>query len=463
MASKMVATDGASSEAQVDQQVVYPVFIKHTDLGLTMQQQLKVYDLSKELFKTIAREDIDGVQRVRGLWRIYVNTQQSRIKLLTEGVTFKGIQVTIYDQNPFRTNHKDFDSSNSTGQQQRTVKVTISNLPLSVGNEEVAIMMKRMGTLMKSDIAFEYARDDENKLTSVKTGNRTVLVDEKHLTDNPLPRFSYCNNFRCNIFYRNQPKPAVKCFNCGQEGHMKSRCLNERICKACKKPGHVEGNEMCEFHLPNNAQVFAGTRDKLSSFYPCRVVLRGKEFPTAEHAYVHEKATQNNRSDIATTVLRTQNVLEVKKMSNKIVEGRTWKENKVKVMKAIVESKTRMNDEVRKELIESGVEEIGEAVIGQDYWGIGISKEAAAKTNPSKWPGKNILGNLYMELRENLKAKENSFTIVGGGKRKASSSLEESKETPTSKPRPSGTTPEKDEIYKMNALQRPHEETNNES
>ena len=69
-------------------------------------------------------------------------------------------------------------------------------------------------------------------------------------------------------------------------------------------------------------------------------------------------------------------------MSNKIVEGRTWKENKVKVMKAIEESKTRMNDEVRKELIESGVEEIGEAVVGQDYWGIGISKEAAARAGP---------------------------------------------------------------------------------
>ena len=141
--------------------------------------------------------------------------------------------------------------------------------------------------------------------------------------------------------------------------------------KHAKKPGHID--EMCEFHLPNKAQVFAGTRDKLSSFYPCRVVLRAKEFPTAEHAYVHEKATQNNRSDIATIVLRTHNVLEVKRMLNKIMEGRAWNENKVTVMKAIVKSKTRMNDEVRKELIERGIKEIGEPVIGKDYWGISIS------------------------------------------------------------------------------------------
>ena len=55
---------------------VYPLFVKHKDLGTPERVRLTVFQLCRELEKVLKREDIEGAQRVRGLWRIYLNTRR---------------------------------------------------------------------------------------------------------------------------------------------------------------------------------------------------------------------------------------------------------------------------------------------------------------------------------------------------------------------------------------------------
>ena len=73
---------------------------------------------------------------------------------------------------------------------------------------------------------------------------------------------------------------------------------------------------------------------------------------------------------------------------------------------------------------------IVEAVTSDSFWSCGLNKEAAATTDPAKYPGQNVLGQLYMELREKLREK----------KRKPSEELE----SDAKEKRENGTTPGKE-------------------
>ena len=443
-----MATGGTESRG------ILPVFIKHTDLGVENNQQLKEYVICKELCKVIDRDELEGVQRVRGLWRLYLTTAEARLKLLTAGFVFNGIAVSLYDQNPFRL------IETSSDPLQKMTKVTISNLPLSICNEEIEVMLKSMDCEMQTKVGYDFVRDDENNLTTIKNGNRSVLVASEYIQDHPLPRNAYCGNWRCSIFYFNQPKPVVKCFNCGRTGHTQNRCRLERVCKACGNTGHFEGTVQCNLYKRNNAHVFGGESDILSNLHPCPVTWQELNFASAEHAYTYAKAIDNNRKDIAVNMTRSRDPQEAKRESRKIVTTNGWKEKRTEIMKEVVEAKLKGNEDVGKELLSTGERVLAEAVTGQDNWGTGLSKRVSQNTDPEMWPGKNTLGRIYMDMREKLRQQEEEFKVVEGTKRKAE---EEMDDNPTTKQRQNGTTPIKDNISKENTVENLEDEPTQQS
>lgn len=60
---------------------------------------------SEEMYKwgkgTINGQDIKEIQNIGCLWRIYVEPQESRIKLISNGMNVKNVTEAIYDKNPF--------------------------------------------------------------------------------------------------------------------------------------------------------------------------------------------------------------------------------------------------------------------------------------------------------------------------------------------------------------------------
>ena len=83
-------------------------------------------------------------------------------------------------------------------------------------------------------------------------------------------------------------------------------------------------------------------------------------------------------------------------------------------------------------MIESGDRLIVEAVPGDVYWSCGLDKEAASKTDPKHFPGQNMLGKLYMEIRaEYRKHDENRAHAFQDVKsRNGSTSQAEKRKTP---------------------------------
>lgn len=71
-----------------------------------------------------------------------------------------------------------------------------------------------------------------------------------------------------------------------------------------------------------------------------------------------------------------------------------WDEVKVDVMRGILRAKARQHEYVRRKLLETGDRELVENSWRDDFWGWGPNRD-----------GKNMLGKLWMGIREELRAK----------------------------------------------------------
>ena len=64
--------------------------------------------------------------------------------------------------------------------------------------------------------------------------------------------------------------------------------------------------------------------------------------------------------------------------------------------------KFSQNPLLREKLLLTGTQLLVEASPYDKIWGIGLTEEQAKQTNPSLWPGQNLLGKCLMEVRSRL-------------------------------------------------------------
>ena len=122
------------------------------------------------------------------------------------------------------------------------------------------------------------------------------------------------------------------------------------------------------------------------------------------------------RPKVTRDVLRAADAREVKGQMKKTVKEPKWADECDQKMKAIIKAKADQVPEVKEKLMNTGDKIIAEAVVSDTYWSCGLSKEAAANTEPAHWPGQNRLGRLWMELRREYRDEENAkkdFQTVG--------------------------------------------------
>jgi ribA/ribD-fused uncharacterized protein len=137
------------------------------------------------------------------------------------------------------------------------------------------------------------------------------------------------------------------------------------------------------FFYPKDFYVF----DNFSSF---QVEYQGFLFQTAEHAYQSMKFIKTN-TKLFEKVKNSKSAHDAYKIAskNKNYRDPEWENKKIQVMKNILENKIDQHPYVLKKLIESGEREIIEDSWRDPIWGWGEDKK-----------GQNLLGKLWMELRE---------------------------------------------------------------
>ena len=139
-----------------------------------------------------------------------------------------------------------------------------------------------------------------------------------------------------------------------------------------------------------NRYTFPSTKF-LTNFYPCTIVYEGQIYPSVEHAY--QAAKCNNPSDAAAIrcCLSPRKALE---LGRKVERKDNWKNIKVSVMKELLRNKF-VSPALARQLIETKNATImDDKPWGDTFWG-SVNGE-----------GKNVLGLLIMEVRDELKAEK---------------------------------------------------------
>ena len=154
--------------------------------------------------------------------------------------------------------------------------------------------------------------------------------------------------------------------------------------------------------LDTDQQVFFYEQDfyVLSNFSSFRVKWQGIDFDTSEHAYHWEKFRDHPDAwsaagSIAEQVRRAPSAHAAFKLAERCKPRRRpdWDDVKVEIMRGILKAKVDQHEYVRRKLLETGTRELVEDSWRDDFWGWGPNKD-----------GKNMLGRLWMEIREELRA-----------------------------------------------------------
>lgn len=145
----------------------------------------------------------------------------------------------------------------------------------------------------------------------------------------------------------------------------------------------------------------------LSNFSSFSVHWCGLVFPTSEHAYHWDKFRyavegesdndRHQRASLADSIRLATSAHEAFKLAEywKGLRRPDWDAVKVDHMRSILRLKVNQHEYVRRKLLATGDRELVENSWRDDFWGWGPNRD-----------GKNMLGQLWMEIRAELRARE---------------------------------------------------------
>ncbi|HZN35941.1 MAG TPA: NADAR family protein [Pirellulaceae bacterium] len=140
---------------------------------------------------------------------------------------------------------------------------------------------------------------------------------------------------------------------------------------------------------------FYSTKDKygeFSNFARFPFILDGREWPTSEHYFQAQKFQDHAYQEKIRTTASPMIAARLGR-SRAVPIRADWEAVKLDVMRAAVRQKFRSHPQLAALLLETGNEEIVEVTTRDLFWGCGTSGA-----------GKNWLGKILMEVREQLRA-----------------------------------------------------------
>lgn len=129
----------------------------------------------------------------------------------------------------------------------------------------------------------------------------------------------------------------------------------------------------------------------LSNFAEYPISVDGVKWPTSEHYFQAQKMVDpRDREAIRRATSPAEAARKGRDRSKKI--RRDWESAKVDVMRRALDAKVRQHPQIQELLLSTGDAKLVEHTENDDYWGDGGDGR-----------GKNMLGRLWMELRDTLR------------------------------------------------------------
>ncbi len=348
---------------------VAPLFIKINDLP---DKVTSAYQICQAASRVITAASIEGAQRQKNVWKLYIKNKKSRVALaIKQNIIISGKIVKIFDSDP-----------NSFVANKTSDKITIRGVPIGVPNVFIKDTVERMGINFVSSVKDSYERDEHGELTSFKNGDRFAYILPPEAV---IERNVSLGEYSAVIIHHGR---------------------NNISCRACGAVGHKLGSETCPA-LPkdNTILAFKGYQNPLSNHFPCNLLMFNQKEPfrSLEHALFWKMAMDLKKPDLANSIKNAKHAGVAKSLSKNISETdrHHWEQNNEALIENMIIEKLRQCEPFKNIVMENQGKIFAEATMDK-RWGTGLAPHISEKTMPNFWPGKNMLGNIITNMANEL-------------------------------------------------------------
>ena len=146
---------------------------------------------------------------------------------------------------------------------------------------------------------------------------------------------------------------------------------------------------------------------EFSNWYLCEIEFHGRKFCSSEQLFMYKKAKLFHDDEIAEKIVSASNQFEIKRLGRMVKNFKqdVWDKCCYDIMLSSNRLKYEQNPVLLQVLLSTGEEEICEASPLDRIWGVGLSTDTDEYKNKTNWKGKNLLGEVLMQIRFEKKGK----------------------------------------------------------
>lgn len=157
--------------------------------------------------------------------------------------------------------------------------------------------------------------------------------------------------------------------------------------------------------MPQHLELFQGQFDMLSNLHNSPVKFRGRWFTSSESAYQYTKCIVCRDHTAAATVLNAEDGLKAKIATKRVRITPQWLRTRRQILFQIMQAKYHCNEVIRIHIQNLPADTIfAECVPHSYYWATGLSKANTSTTPPHRWPGHNVAGHIWYQIKQTAMA-----------------------------------------------------------
>jgi len=152
------------------------------------------------------------------------------------------------------------------------------------------------------------------------------------------------------------------------------------------------------FHNPDEENGY------LSNWYPSMFSVEEITYTSMEQYMMYQKAVTFCDAKIASKILETDDVSEIKKLGRLVsnYDDNIWSGKRQIIVYEGLLAKFSQNIELLNLLEATGDNPLAECAVRDRIWGIGLSMDDPNRLDVNKWRGQNLLGYALMLVRDKL-------------------------------------------------------------
>ena len=341
------------------------------------------------LTEIVDEKDVRGVQVYPAQWPrkvlITLNERQAKEALLIAGINVFGQHIELKDEN------------------EEFTRVTVKDLMVGFPDQTLADALSNYGTVVKIENEMIHVN---GKKTSWTTGTRYVSMCP--LIETIPQRLSFTfgdKQITASVWYKRPVAENKKCRKCGGD-HSENECSYEAlVCYLCKGD-HKRQNcpQYDGSRESNEAFCFMSKRSPLSNFNTDYPITIKNETYSCNEMYIQEQKALLFGDFGRASLIREAKEPNVMKDLGKKVTGyvdHIWKAKAEDITMTCNRAKVYQHEAIQAYLLKTGNKKIGEGTVDR-LFGIGVHISSPLCLNHQEWPGKNLMGNILMELRSEL-------------------------------------------------------------